>query len=146
MCGCPANTKIERLRAVPNKLLHALLFCLLLLSVMKYVYALHLPICHSGKYLCELMNVKVLSISPVLCIYVSYAAETSQTQSHITAGGLSASLSWCQTRIGTQYQIFVTVRQLRFCWCGALSLIRGRVCRFLRSKSVLHIYMYVKHT
>jgi hypothetical protein len=30
---------------------------------------------------------------------------------------------------GAYDQIFITVRQLRFCWCGALSLIRGRVCR-----------------
>jgi hypothetical protein len=27
-------------------------------------------------------------------------------------------------------QIFITVTQLRGCWCGALSLTRGRVCRF----------------
>jgi hypothetical protein len=26
-------------------------------------------------------------------------------------------------------QVFITVRQLRVCWCGALSLTRGRVCR-----------------
>jgi hypothetical protein len=26
-------------------------------------------------------------------------------------------------------QIFITLRQLRVCWCGALSLTRGRVCR-----------------
>jgi hypothetical protein len=26
-------------------------------------------------------------------------------------------------------QIFITVRQLRVCWCGALSLTRVRVCR-----------------
>jgi hypothetical protein len=25
-------------------------------------------------------------------------------------------------------QIFITIRQLRVCWCGALSLTRGRVC------------------
>jgi hypothetical protein len=29
----------------------------------------------------------------------------------------------------TYDQIFVTVRQLRVCWCGAFSLTRGRVCR-----------------
>jgi hypothetical protein len=29
---------------------------------------------------------------------------------------------------GAQDQIFITVRQLRVCWCGALSLTRGRVC------------------
>jgi hypothetical protein len=26
-------------------------------------------------------------------------------------------------------QIFITVRELRVCWCGALPLTRGRVCR-----------------
>jgi hypothetical protein len=30
---------------------------------------------------------------------------------------------------GAYNQIFITVRQLRACWCGALSLTRGRVCR-----------------
>jgi hypothetical protein len=30
---------------------------------------------------------------------------------------------------GTYDQIFITVRQLLVCWCGALSLTRGRVCR-----------------
>jgi hypothetical protein len=30
---------------------------------------------------------------------------------------------------GAYDQIFITVRQLRVCWCGALSLTRGRVCR-----------------
>jgi hypothetical protein len=30
---------------------------------------------------------------------------------------------------GAYVQIFVTVRQLRVCWCGALSLTRWRVCR-----------------
>jgi hypothetical protein len=30
---------------------------------------------------------------------------------------------------GTNDQISVTVRQLRVCWCGALSLTRERVCR-----------------
>jgi hypothetical protein len=29
----------------------------------------------------------------------------------------------------TYDQIFITVRRLRVCWCGALSLTRGRVCR-----------------
>jgi hypothetical protein len=30
---------------------------------------------------------------------------------------------------GAYDQIFITVRQLRVCWCGALSLTRGLVCR-----------------
>jgi hypothetical protein len=47
----------------------------------------------------------------------------------VTTHCQSASLSWCQAPSETQDQIFVTVRQLRVCWCGALSLTRGRVCR-----------------
>jgi hypothetical protein len=31
---------------------------------------------------------------------------------------------------GAYGQIFITVRQLWVCWCGALSLTGGRVCRF----------------
>jgi hypothetical protein len=30
---------------------------------------------------------------------------------------------------GAYEHIFITVRHLRVCWCGALSLMRGRVCR-----------------
>jgi hypothetical protein len=30
---------------------------------------------------------------------------------------------------GAYDQIFITVKQLRVCWCGAFSLTRGRVCR-----------------
>jgi hypothetical protein len=29
---------------------------------------------------------------------------------------------------GIQDQFFITIRQLRVCWCGASSLARGRVC------------------
>jgi hypothetical protein len=29
---------------------------------------------------------------------------------------------------GAYYQIFITVKQLRVCWCGAPSLTRGRIC------------------
>jgi hypothetical protein len=35
---------------------------------------------------------------------------------------------------GAYDQIFITVRQLRVCWCGALSLTRGRVCRLSHSR------------
>jgi hypothetical protein len=41
--------------------------------------------------------------------------------------GQLASLSWCQATSGVQDQIFVAVRQLRVCSCGAPSL-RERVC------------------
>jgi hypothetical protein len=44
---------------------------------------------------------------------------------------------------GAYDQIFITVGQLRVCWCGALSLMRGRVCRLqllLALASAVEIY------
>jgi hypothetical protein len=40
----------------------------------------------------------------------------------------SASLSWCRAPSGAQDKIFITAKQLRVCWCGAPSLMRGRTC------------------
>jgi hypothetical protein len=57
---------------------------------------------------------------------------SSQSESHITTDGQSASQSWCQAQSGAQDQIFVTVTHLRFCRCGAPSLTRGRVCHLSR--------------
>jgi hypothetical protein len=52
-----------------------------------------------------------------------------QSQSYVTSDCQSASLSGCQASSGAKDQIFITVRQLRVCWCGAPSLTRGWVCR-----------------
>jgi hypothetical protein len=52
----------------------------------------------------------------------------SRSQNYVTTDDQSASLSWCQAPSGAQNQIFVTVGRLRVCRCGALSLMRGRVC------------------
>jgi hypothetical protein len=38
---------------------------------------------------------------------------------------------------GASDQIFITVRQLQACWCGALSLTRGRVCHLPDSQSAV---------
>jgi hypothetical protein len=40
-----------------------------------------------------------------------------------------ASLSWNKALIWGLWPDFITVRQLRVCWCGSLSLMRGRICR-----------------
>jgi hypothetical protein len=42
---------------------------------------------------------------------------------------------------GAYDQIFITVRELQVCWCGALCLMRGRVCRLqlLRSHSRVRV-------
>jgi hypothetical protein len=52
-----------------------------------------------------------------------------ESESYVTTGGQSASLSWSKQPSGAYDHSFITVRQLRVCWCGALSLTRGRVCR-----------------
>jgi hypothetical protein len=36
-------------------------------------------------------------------------------------------------------ETFVTVKQLRFCRCGAASLTRGRICHLPLSKSAVHV-------
>jgi hypothetical protein len=50
-------------------------------------------------------------------------------QSYVPTDGQSASLSWDKHPPGTYDHNFITVRQLWVCWCGTLSLRRGRVCR-----------------
>jgi hypothetical protein len=69
-----------------------------------------------------------------------------ESQSHVKTDGLSASLSWCQAVSGAEDQIFVTVRQLRVCSCGAPSLTRGRVSRlrFLLALAIAVIFTAVK--
>jgi hypothetical protein len=52
-----------------------------------------------------------------------------QSQSYITTDSQLASLSLCQAPPGAQDQMYVTVRQLRVCWCGTPSHQRGWVCR-----------------
>jgi hypothetical protein len=41
---------------------------------------------------------------------------------------VSRSVNLVSSPIWSQRQNFITVRQLRVCWCGALSLTRGWVC------------------
>jgi hypothetical protein len=56
---------------------------------------------------------------------VSYESE-SESESHVTTVDQSASLSGNKA----YDQIHITVRQLRVCWCGVLSLTRGRGLSF----------------
>jgi hypothetical protein len=50
------------------------------------------------------------------------------SQSHIATDGQSVSKTWCVAPCGAHDQIFITVWQLRCCYCGTPSLTRGRVC------------------
>jgi hypothetical protein len=51
---------------------------------------------------------------------------------------------------GAYDQIFISLWQLRFCFCGAPFLTRGRVCHVLGSvdsnKSIVRIYKYLHFT
>jgi hypothetical protein len=60
---------------------------------------------------------------------ISKQPMTSRFKSYVTTDGHSASLSWNKAPSGAYDQIFITIRRLRVCWWGALSLTRGRVCR-----------------
>jgi hypothetical protein len=42
------------------------------------------------------------------------------------------------------YQIFITVRQLRVCWCGELSVTRGRACRLQLLLATIFYYLIFK--
>jgi hypothetical protein len=54
--------------------------------------------------------------------------------SHIATDGQSISKSWCRVPSGAHDQIFITLWQLRSCFCGAPSLTKGRV-------SLLHMLL-----
>jgi hypothetical protein len=47
---------------------------------------------------------------------------------------------------GAYGQVFITVRQLRVCWCGVLSLTRGRVCRLVTLTNQLHVPLNSRRT
>jgi hypothetical protein len=58
----------------------------------------------------------------------SLSASWSESESYITTEGQSASPSWKKAPVwGLRSDFYYC--QLWVCWCGALSLTRGRVCR-----------------
>jgi hypothetical protein len=50
---------------------------------------------------------------------------TDRRQSYVTTGGQLVSLFQYQAPIWSTRPDFITVRQLRICWCGTQSLMRG---------------------
>jgi hypothetical protein len=51
-----------------------------------------------------------------------------KSQSQIATDGQSVSKSWCRAPSAAHDPIFITLWQLRSCFCGVPSLTRGRVC------------------
>jgi hypothetical protein len=66
-------------------------------------------------------NIYKASVSP------GSVMSSNQSKSHIATDGRSVRQSWCRAPTGAHDQIFITVLQLRSCFCGAPSLTRGRV-------------------
>jgi hypothetical protein len=69
-------------------------------------------------------RVKVEIFNPVS----SWGLTQTHSQSHIATDGQSVIKSWHRASSGAHDQIFITVWQLRSCFCGAPSLTRGQVC------------------
>jgi hypothetical protein len=57
------------------------------------------------------------------------ATDVSEFESYITTDGSRPVCLGAKHPCGASDQIFITIRQLRVCWYGALSLTRVRVCR-----------------
>jgi hypothetical protein len=81
-----------------------------------------------------------LRLAPFLLSF-SFSFE-SESESYVTTDDQLASLSWNKAPSGAYDQIFITFRQLCVCWCGTLSLTRGRICHLqllltLASKVIL---------
>jgi hypothetical protein len=97
-------------------------------------------ICSLISFQCLNLGVSSISVSSLFCCVLSPISLLSLS-SHLSLSlclSLSLMLRPTVSRpvclgirhpSGAYDQVFITVGQLRVCWCGALSLTRGRVCR-----------------
>jgi hypothetical protein len=69
----------------------------------------------------------VLQLSTTCCH--SLKSNQSQSQSYDTTDGQSVSLSWWKAHLLSKARFLLLSRQLQIRWCGAPSLMKGRVCR-----------------
>jgi hypothetical protein len=84
-----------------------------------------------AKHIMAILRILHYNGSLVTWTVVSLTTAKFNPQSYVTP---TASLPVClkiKHPSGAYDRIFITIRQLRICWCGTLSLTRGRVCRLL---------------
>jgi hypothetical protein len=88
----------------------------------------------------RLLTVEILQFQALRFYFHSLSCRTAYThknQSHVVTDGQSVSQSWCRAPSVAHDQIFITVWQLQSCFCGAPSLMRGRVCLLSDSLSAV---------
>jgi hypothetical protein len=78
-----------------------------------------------GSLLCSFVCPQCWQLTDWLLVTDSIS---SQSHMNLATDGQSVSKSWCRAASMAHDQIFITVWQLRSCFCGAPSLTRGRVC------------------
>jgi hypothetical protein len=95
------------------------------MEILQLLWSRHCPPVNTLQLYCQLNYRAIFSQPP---LQNSTDSLSSQSQSYIATDGQSVSMSWCRAQSGAHDQIFITVWQLRSCFCGAPSLTRGRVC------------------
>jgi hypothetical protein len=87
-----------------------------------------------------------IAVALVFPYYTFFHVSVRQSQSHIATDGQSVTKSRCRAPSGAHEQIFITVWLSRFCFGGAPSLTRGRVCLLYVPLALvpwdLHPYFY----
>jgi hypothetical protein len=88
---------------------------------------------HFGNYICFRPHVRAEDTYSVGCLGKSYARSLDNpcwVESFMLRPAVSRPMCFAIKHSSGAYdQIFITVWQLRVCWCSALSQTRGRVCR-----------------
>jgi hypothetical protein len=108
-------------------------------TTLPLIYSLHELLGHAIRFVAtdlqtrnyhfkSLWSLLVISSSITLSFSILICTQLLLAKSKSHCDGRSVSKPWCRAPSGAHDQIFITVWQLRPCFCGAPSLTRGRVC------------------